>query len=171
MFVVVTCSYGKVYVYALLCTYSCTRYTCATRAHTSKTNYSISGVKTTLRRALIRACVPTNAVATENPRGCSNTRVSGPSRLYAPVRAPPYTAPPFRSLLLLRFNEMLRPLARDYFPIAPINSPFGRSRLSWRDTGTSFLPDDPWGYGFHRRLLYLVEKYADIVRCLSGELN
>jgi len=49
-----------------------------TLTHTySKTNYSISGVKTTLRRALIRACVPTNAVATEDPRGCSNTCVSG----------------------------------------------------------------------------------------------
>lgn len=59
---------------------------------------------------------------TEDPRGCSNTRVSG--------RLACTRAPPFRSLLLLRFNEMLRPLARDYFPIAPINSPFGRSRLS-----------------------------------------
>lgn len=54
---------------------------------------------------------------------------------------PPRTAPP--SLLLLRFNEMLRPLARDYFPIAPINSPFG----------TPFLPGGPWG-----RLLWLLDE-------------
>lgn len=38
-------------------------FTHAPHTHTSETDYSISGVKTTLRRALIRACVPTNAVA------------------------------------------------------------------------------------------------------------
>lgn len=61
-------------------------------------------------------------------------------------RSPRYATPPFGSLLLLRFNEMLRPLARDYFPIAPINSPFGLVSRG----GTSFLPDNPWGYGFYR---------------------
>lgn len=98
-----------------------------------ETNYSISGVKTTLRRALIRACVPTNGG--RGRRGSQGmlqyTRV-GTSRPYTRF-SPPTATPPFGFLLLLRFNEMLRPLARDYFPIAPINSPFGRSRLSWRD--------------------------------------
>lgn len=65
-----------------------------------------------------------------------------PVRVFPPPSSSltPLGAPPSEFLLLLRFNEMLRPLARDYFPIAPINSPFDRSRrLSWRDSGTPFL--------------------------------
>lgn len=41
------------------------------------------------RRALIRACVPTNAVTTEDLRGCSNTCVSRPYARVPPVRPLP----------------------------------------------------------------------------------
>lgn len=116
----------------------------------SRANYLISniGVKTTLARTMgsdsrMRADeLPSSH--RESQGMLQYTRV-GTSRTRVPR-----TAPPSESLLLLRFNEMLRPLARDYFPIAPINSLFGRSRLSRRDSGTPFLPDGPWGYGFHR---------------------
>lgn len=97
------------------------------------------------------------------------TRV-GTSRRYT---RPPRTIPPSESLLLLRFNEMLRPLARDYFPIAPINSLFGRSRLSSRDSRTSFLSDDPSATASTGELrdFYILLKAADIVQYLLWKLN
>lgn len=136
-----------------MCTYSRT-----TRIHGSKTNYSISGVKTTLRRALIRACVPTYAVATEDPRGCSNTRVSGRR---ARTRAFPVRLLPSDPCYCC---DLMKCYARSPAITFPLHRLTPHSVGLVSRSGTSFLPGDPWGYGFHPRLLYRVERYINIVR-------
>lgn len=70
--------------------YACMAYSRTGDTRTGRTNYSISrGENNPTRRALIRACVPTNTVATEDPRGCSNTCVSRPYALVPPVQPLP----------------------------------------------------------------------------------
>jgi len=154
-------SYEKAYAcMALLCAYSRTRDT-----RTGGTNYSISGWKQPYETG------SDSRMRADERRNHRGSQGMLQYMRVASVRArAPRTAPPSEFLLLLRFNEMLRPLARDYFPIAPINSPFDRFRLSWRDSGTPFLPDDPWGYDFHRRLLYFIES-CRLYDAYSGEFN
>lgn len=92
-------SYEKVYTHVCVLLYAYSR-TADILAQAEPTIRS-RGENNPTRRALIRACVPTNAVATEDPRGCSNTYLHTYMRVAFIHARAPRTVPPFELLLVI----------------------------------------------------------------------